>query len=208
MATREDPRAVKSRVLALEAAQRVFVEHGYHATSLARVAEEAGLAKRTLYNLFDDKETLFRATVLSAIGIADRFAETLAIEVRQITDPANELPAIGVRLATATLLGPAISLRRLLIMESGRFPDLVDEYRSRAPEKVMQALAELFSSMSAAGLLHVDDPYRAAEHFAFLILGADLDRGTFTGQRPTPARVEHNAEDGAAVFVRAYAVRP
>lgn len=204
MSDKEDPRVLRSRAQALDAARRVFLADGYHATSLEHVAAEAGLAKRTLYNLYVDKDALFRETILSAIGTADEFARSLADAVRRVEDVSRELPEIGVRLAEATLLGPAVPLRRLLVMESGRFPDLVSEYRSRAPEAVISALAALFADMASAGHLEIDDPTLAAEHFAFLVMGADLDRGTFTGEHPPRGRVRKHALLGAEAFLRAY----
>ena len=201
----EDPRVIRSRALALESARRVFLDAGYHGATLERVAAEAGLAKRTIYNLFSDKESLFRQTILSAIAIAERFTATVTSELRAACPAAHDLPAIAIHLAEATLLGPALALRRLVIMESLHFPDLVADYRAGAPEAVMGALTEVFARMSADGTLRPCDPQLAAEHFAFLIMGADLDRGTFTGDRPPARRVRERARAGAAVFIDAYA---
>ena len=207
MPASEDPRAARSRAHVLDAARRVFLDEGYDQTSLDRVAAEAGVVKRTIYNLYGSKEALFRATILSAIGVADEFARFLASDVRRVDDPSRELPAIAVRLAEATLLGPAVPLRRLFVTESGHFPDLVAEYRSRAPEAVLAALAELFTGMSARGQRVVDDSAIVAEHFAFLVMGADLDRGTFTGLHPAQERVRERALRGAEAFLRAYLPR-
>lgn len=47
----------------LNAAMRVFVDKGYHATSVSNVAEAAGLAKGTLYIYFKSKEAMTKAIV-------------------------------------------------------------------------------------------------------------------------------------------------
>ncbi|GGX52305.1 hypothetical protein GCM10007385_21220 [Tateyamaria omphalii] len=47
----------------LEAAMGVFVEKGYHASSVSDVARAAGLAKGTLYIYFDSKEAMTTAIV-------------------------------------------------------------------------------------------------------------------------------------------------
>lgn len=47
----------------------------------------------------------------------------------------------------------------------------------------MTALSDAFARMTEDGHLRPCDPRVAAEHFAFLVMGADLDRGTFTGER-------------------------
>lgn len=47
----------------LDAAMRVFVDKGYHATSVSSVAEAAGLAKGTLYIYFKSKDAMTKAIV-------------------------------------------------------------------------------------------------------------------------------------------------
>lgn len=204
----EDPRVVRSRALVLQAARTVFLRAGYHGATLEQVAAEAGLAKRTIYNLYTDKDALFRETILSAIAVAEGFTSSLTAELGDVTDAARQLPDIGIHLAEATLLGPALTLRRLVIMESIRFPELVSHYRAGAPDAVLRALADLLARMSDAGLLRRCDPRLAAEHFAFLVMGADLDRGTFTGERPSAARIRRRARAGAEAFLRAYGTAP
>ena len=61
----------------LDAAERLFVRHGYRKSSMDDVAREAGIAKGTVYLHYAGKEALFRAllerignTVLQASGAA------------------------------------------------------------------------------------------------------------------------------------------
>src|ERR1043165_5259685 len=70
----EDPRITRSRALIMDAAARVFLERGYPGTSVDDIAAEAGVSKRTVYNVFDDKEQLFRAIIGRAIETAERFS--------------------------------------------------------------------------------------------------------------------------------------
>lgn len=42
----------------VEAASRLFLEHGYHATSIGRIAAEAGVAVQTIYNAVGSKRDL------------------------------------------------------------------------------------------------------------------------------------------------------
>jgi TetR/AcrR family transcriptional repressor of mexJK operon len=209
MATnREDPRVTRSRALILDAAAQVFLDRGYQGVTVDQVAEAAGVAKRTIYNVYGEKDALFRATILRSIEVADRFSTSIAADVREVADPASELPEIGARLAEAVLIGPVLPLRRLLIMESGAFPELAAEYRRRAPEAVLRALAELFTELVARGHLWPGDPVLTSEHFAFLVMGADLDRGMFAEQHFTADEIRRRALAGVDAFLRAYTVRP
>ena len=68
--TREVPEyhrrvADQNRRAVLAAATALFLERGYDRTSLARVAETAGVSKATLFKQFPTKASLFEATVLA-----------------------------------------------------------------------------------------------------------------------------------------------
>ena len=49
--------------LILEAATRVFVEHGYHGTSMSAITRAAGVNKALIFYYFESKEGLFDAVV-------------------------------------------------------------------------------------------------------------------------------------------------
>jgi TetR/AcrR family transcriptional repressor of mexJK operon len=203
----EDPRITRSRALIMAAASRVFLERGYPGTSVDDIAAEAGVSKRTVYNVFDDKEQLFRAIIGDAIATAERFSSELVATTSESADAATVLTALARELAASVFSGRVVPLRRLLIGEAGRFPEFAIEYYDRAPGRVMTSLAEALRVFDERGQLRVDDPESAAEHFAFLAIGASLDRALFdarTDAAGAAAAVER-AERGVAVFLRAYA---
>jgi AcrR family transcriptional regulator len=55
--------AEHTRKRILDEAHRLFVDHGYHGTSMRRIAREAGVALGNLYNHFQGKETLFTSVL-------------------------------------------------------------------------------------------------------------------------------------------------
>src|SRR5580704_2576350 len=60
----------------LEAARRVMARYGMQGTTVDRVAEEAKVAKGTIYLYFDTKDELVHAAVLE--GLRQMVAETIA----------------------------------------------------------------------------------------------------------------------------------
>src|ERR1700747_3700511 len=60
----------------LEAARRVMARYGMQGTTVDRVAEEAKVAKGTIYLYFDTKDELVHAAVLE--GMREMVAETVA----------------------------------------------------------------------------------------------------------------------------------
>jgi TetR/AcrR family transcriptional regulator, mexJK operon transcriptional repressor len=203
-----DPREARSRTALVEAATAQFLEHGYLASNLDDIAEQAEVSKRTIYNLYGGKEDLFREILTEALDTAERFSRSVVTDLSDTDaeDVEGELRDAGLRLARAVLGGRIVPLRRLLIGEAARFPDLARDYYDRAPGRVMAALARMLQRFDERGLLRVDDPGIAAEHFAFLVMGAPLDRALFdaSGQPPPSDEIASRARAGVDAFLRAY----
>ncbi|MPM33944.1 hypothetical protein SDC9_80525 [bioreactor metagenome] len=61
--TRKKRDTSQKRKAILEGAVKVFTQNGFDASSMDRIAEVAGVSKRTIYNHFPSKEDLFQAIV-------------------------------------------------------------------------------------------------------------------------------------------------
>jgi TetR/AcrR family transcriptional regulator of autoinduction and epiphytic fitness len=61
----------KKHLAILDGAIRVFIENGYDASSMDRIAEEARVSKRTVYNHFASKEILFQDIISSFLAQRD-----------------------------------------------------------------------------------------------------------------------------------------
>lgn len=59
----QQERAVRTRRIVLEAAAKVFAEHGYAAATIADILETAGVTKGALYFHFDSKEDLAKGVL-------------------------------------------------------------------------------------------------------------------------------------------------
>ena len=63
--TKDAPTKGETTRLAVEdAAIELFLEHGYHATSMRQIAEHAGLALGGIYNHFKSKEEIFEGIIV------------------------------------------------------------------------------------------------------------------------------------------------
>jgi TetR/AcrR family transcriptional repressor of mexJK operon len=201
-----DPRVIRSRAAILSAATTLFLRDGYVATTMDDIAEAAGVSKRTVYNNFADKDALFREVVMAATVIAEAFVADAAADLADPDDLPAVLFALARRMAEGATDPRAVQLRRLLIGEAHRFPDLAAEYYRLAPGRVMATLAAALEALAADGRLQVTDPGRAAEHLAFLVLGPALDRALFEGRsrRRDTAELARAADDGVLAFLAAY----
>jgi AcrR family transcriptional regulator len=204
-----EPRSSRKRRAILQAATTVFFRNGYVGTSMDEIAALAAVSKQTVYKHFTDKENLF--------------SELVARTVREASDPVHDdvlnLPDSGdievdlrdlARRQLAKVMQPQIlHLRRLVIGEASRFPELGRTFYELGPGRTIAALATVFEKLDERGLLHLDDSSLAAEHFNWLIMSIPLNRAMFLGedQVPTSAELEQFAHAGVRVFLAAYGPR-
>lgn len=190
-----------------EAAATLFLEKGYLGTSMDDVAAAAQVSKQTIYTHFANKEELFADLVLGNAERVDEFVTTMARTIDDATDLHSGIRQLA-RLYLGLVIRPEVlRLRRLVLSEVGRFPDLARTYYERVPGRVLVALTGLFAELADRGRLRLEDPSLAAQHFAWLTLGVPLDRGMFYPIEETirDVDVDRMAAAAARVFLAAYA---
>ena len=81
-----------------------------------------------------------------------------------------------------------MQLRRLVIGEVSRFPELAKVLYERGPMRAVAALAAAFERLAERGLLAIDDPMVAASQFNWLIMSAPLNQAMLLGDGAIPKR--------------------
>ena len=153
-------RSARKRQAIVEAATALFLEHGYQGTSMDDIAALAAVSKQTVYKNFADKQQLFSDIVLGAAARADAFIATLPRVLAGTDDLAAGLRALARQYLAIVMQPRLLQMRRLMVAEAGRFPDLARAYYQRVPEHVMAGLAVQFSDLADRGLLRAGDPAR------------------------------------------------
>lgn len=198
---------VDKRQAILDGAFAVFARRGYAQACVQEIAEEARVAKPTVYSHLNDKETLFRHTIEAAADTV--MAENLALVERlRERAPDDDLRVALVDLAQRLLRvccgERARALRWLTYAQMARFPDLVETVQERTAHRPRAALADRLARLSLAGRLRPCDPEQAAEHF-FALLTGPLESRSRLGTRRVPAAELRVIADAAVdVFLRAY----
>jgi len=199
-------RTADKRAAVLEAAAKVFLDGGYLGTSMDDIASLAGVAKQTLYSYFSNKEALFSAMVsaLSNEG-SDRVHNNVA-EFSDEDDLQTYLVGYAVRQLKVVLTPRILQLRRLVIGEVGRFPELGEALYAGGPGRAIASLAKTFEILGKRGLLSLRDPMLAATQFNWLIMSAPLNRTMLLGDAAIPSSKEilDHATQGVRMFLAAY----
>jgi TetR/AcrR family transcriptional regulator, mexJK operon transcriptional repressor len=207
----ETGRSARKRRAIMEAATALFLRDGYRNTSMDQVAADAAVSKQTVYKQFADKEQLFRAIVLGVTGNSEAIITDMTSVLRS-TDVASReelrtvLTDLARRYIDGVLQPRVLALRRLIIAEAERFPDLARTYFEQAPARAIEVVADVLRDYTERGLLAADDPRLAAAHFAYLVLAIPLDRAQFYPRdRPSGAERDRLAGEAVRIFLAAYA---
>jgi TetR/AcrR family transcriptional regulator, regulator of autoinduction and epiphytic fitness len=141
----------------LEGAMQEFLACGYAATSMDRVAATAGVSKATVYSHFQDKEGLFKALIQQLVQKKFRSVFGPVDDQSGQSDPTAVLTQIANNVLDSGMGDPQyVSFMRLIMGESGRFPEL-----ARTFVRNIEAVACQFFKQylyDNAEKLHLPDP--------------------------------------------------
>ena len=152
------------------------------------IAALAGVSKQTVYKHFADKESLFSEIVTSAVSDAADPVHDEVLRLEDTGDMEADLRGLARQLLASVIQPRILQLRRLVIAEAGRFPELGRTFYEQGPGRTIAALATVFERLAARGALQLDDPQLAAAHFNWLVMSIPLNQAMFLGQDEAPRR--------------------
>lgn len=175
----------------LDAASRLFYEHGIHAVGVDTIAESAGVTKKTLYDRFGSKEAL----VVSYLQHRDaRWRDHVAAVLTQVPDPGHDrvlaifdaaiswsdenspkgCSAINARAEIGEgnddhPVFPEVSRQKLWLLDL--FHELCAEAGVRDPRRMAQAMMLLYEgAIVTVGMATFAEPFSAARAWAAVLL--------------------------------------
>jgi len=199
-------RTADKRAAVLEAAAKVFLGGGYLGASMDEIADLAGVSKQTVYTYFSNKEALFTAMASALSNEANDRLHNSVAEYGDDDDLEGYLVGYAVRQMEVVLTPRILQLRRLVIGEAGRFPELGAALYAGGPGRAIASLAAIFERLAKRDALAIHDPLRAATQFNWLIMSAPLNRAMLLGDAAIPSSKElrEHAREGVRMFLAAY----
>jgi TetR/AcrR family transcriptional repressor of mexJK operon len=204
---RAESRSARKRRAILEAGTTLFLRHGYRGTSMDEIAAIAGVSKQTVYKHFADKESLFSEIVISTVEEVAKPVHDEVLKLQDSGDLEADLRRLARQLLGRVMQPRILQLRRLVIGEAGRFPELGRTFYEQGPGRTIAALATVFERLADQGVLQPGDPLLAAAHFNWLVMSIPLNRAMLLGddEPPAPAELNRYADAGVRAFLAAYA---
>ncbi len=132
----------------LDHALDLFLERGFERTTIDAIAASVGMAKRTVYARYGDKETLFKAALQRAIDNMVVPIEQLRAAEREGVEPC--LLSIARILVTNLMSREGLRLMRITNSESYRMPEIGAYTYDRGTRITIAYLADLFRRLKRA----------------------------------------------------------
>ncbi|QAX83598.1 TetR family transcriptional regulator [Pseudomonas sp. DTU12.3] len=196
------PKDLAKRQAILDAAKILFLSHGYANTSMDAVASEAGVSKLTVYSHFNDKETLFSAAVVAK---CEEQLPPLFFELPGGIAVENVLLNIARGFHHLINSDESVNLHRLIMALGVQDPKLSLIFFEAGPQRMVQGMERLLTQIHNSGVLSIDLPRNAAEHFFCLIKGAGNFRLLYgCGEPLSEEASESHIQEVVGLFMRAY----
>lgn len=190
------------RLQIAQAAERLFLAHGYGAVSMDQVSRTANVSKATLYAYFPSKDALF-AAIMCDRGVDNPLGEDLF--PTDVPDLRTALEAIGSRVLRFMLRDRTLAIYRIAMAESVRFPELGRTFYENGPVSMMERFTDWLVMLQCAGLVDIEDLTIATQQFmALMRCGVFFRRSLGVGPMETEDEIDLTVRAAADTWMRAY----
>lgn len=203
-------RVQRSRAKILAAAEGVFLQNGFLGANMDVVADKANVSKQTVYTHFKSKEALFIEVVKTMTGGA---AQEIGENVDEVFDDrpvSDHLLNAAIDQLTIVLTPRLMQLRRMVIGEVERFPELGQSLYSHGPVKSINRIRLAIEHYTKIGQIVAYDPQAAATQFNWLIMGEPTNAAMLLGDEGIPHHeaLHAHAREAVRIFLCAYGAKP
>jgi AcrR family transcriptional regulator len=201
--SKRDERRDERRDGILDVGRDCFLADGYAATSMSSIAARLGGSKGTLYNYFKSKEELFEAVMQRQCGA---LAETLFDVTDDGQAPRERLEYFAGTFLKRLLTAESLGIHRVVVSESGRFPELGRMFYDMGPRVILTKIADYLSDLMDQGVMRRANPLVAAQQFKDLAISGVLQPRVWGAvlDDMTDDEVEEQVNNAVDTFLRAY----
>lgn len=187
----------------LIAAIRLFLSRGYASTTMDAIAEASGFTKQTLYAYFPSKDKLFTQMI---VYLCERPSTYKMPTCNGKETFVNLLYAHGNALLSLITQPEVLAATRLVISESGRYPQIAKLYYESGTQRLVQATTQFLDECNAKKLTNIPNTQSAASYFLAMLKGQYYVR-MILGVKPAPSQKNKDAHvrETVIMFEKLYA---
>ena len=190
------PTDVAKRQAIIEAAARSFFSHGFAASSIEQIAQEANVSKVTIYNHFGGKRALLSAAVEHE---CDKMRGYFAIEGLEGKTVRERLTAIGEGMVTFLSRREMVQFERRIAAETEQDPEIGLAFLEAGPRRMKQSFVAFIEWAQERGDLEVPEPWLAAEQFASMCKGLAISNDALV-RRSMPISTDNESQALSTCF--------
>ena len=188
----------------LVGARTVFMRDGFDGASVDEIARVSRVSKATLYSYFPDKRIMFMEVAKAECNRQAQRSMKMIEGSRHVSDA---LRTAGQNLIGFLASDFGLSVYRICVAESDRFPELGRQFYESGPRMVRDRIVAFLRDAMARGELRIDDLELAADQFAELCKADLFPRILFCGEcRPSQAEIDRVIDGAVATFLARYGV--
>ena len=194
------PKDAAKRKDIMDAARGLFLQFGFHGTSMDALAKRAGVSKATLYSHFEDKDALYRALISDKMATykVDDFSDMLNWDV------ASDLQAIAEHMLDLIFDPEALDMLRMVIAEGRSGSGVASLFQEVGPKRLLDQISDYLVRQKARGTSYIEDVDADTALFASLVVDHQAMMFALMGVADgmdKPRRI-HHARQAVARFIK------
>jgi len=195
----------RKRLDILKSAQVEFKEKGFLGASMDSLAKRAEVSKRTVYNHFPSKDSLFHSIVKQ---LCDSFIQAVSIEY-QSNKPLNEQLMVVAKSELKLLESDKFrDLNRITLSEFIRSPELASSALEHLDQKEGGLNTWINAAINEGRLKPVDADYAAQQFLGLIKATAFWPQLLMNQEFPSLEQQKSIAEDAVFMFLARYEILP
>ncbi len=179
----------------IDAARALFLQRGFHGTSMDALAKQACVSKATLYSHFVDKDALYSALIEDKMAAyqVDDFAARVSWDIEA------DLTYIARHLLELIYDPEALDMLRMVIAEGREGSDVPDLFVTTGPRRVLHQIEAYLVEQKNRGADYLGDAAADTELFSSLVIGHTPMIFALMGVAPPLSAAQREARAAEAV---------
>ena len=196
------PKDLEKRQRILEVARQLFLQHGYHGSSMDHIAKEAHVTKLTVYNHFQDKANLFSCAIEET---CEKLMLGRSFQLQRAEDFVPMLEQICALSMHIINLPEAIKLEHLLLQLAAEQNPLLENFYKASHLKMRAIWEQFFDQAQALGVLQFEQVNEVITLLMSLLFGYRHQEMLLgMNEVPNAKQREQLIQEAMAVFLLKY----